>query len=776
MIDTPQKKNRRYTHLRLQWRRYGMSRKLAFLLAATAIVSGTATFSIMTGSTTFGSEPKTIISLLYFDAVIILMLGVLVARRLAKLWIERRRGHAGSGLHARLVMLFSLVSVIPTILVTVFAGFFLFHGLQNWFGDKVKTAVNASQVVAKSYLAEHRENIISDALAIANDLNRNASRASLNQDNMTQFLTAMSQLRGLSEVAVVDGSGRFMARSAMSVSIGFVKIQPQSIEDANKKGFVRLETDEIDRVRVLVKLNRFIDTYLLVGRSIDPKVTEYIERTKGAVSEYQNIEKSLDEFQVYLVAVFIFAALLLLMVSVWFGLTIATQLASPIIKLISASERVSKGDLSVRVDSMSSSDELGTLIRTFNRMTSQLEQQREGLMSANQQLDERRRFTQAVLSGVSAGVIGLDAEGRINLPNRSASELLSVDLTQHELEKLEIIVPEMAELITNAMNRPDRLQQAEIKLIRNGAPTTLLVRIAGEKTKEDVIEYVVTFDDVTELLSAQRKAAWADVARRIAHEIKNPLTPIQLSAERLKRKYLKEITSDPETFKICTETIVRQVEDIGRMVDEFSSFARMPQPKFKPENLSDICRHAVFLEKNRVSDISYDTELLNEDIYIRCDSHQLGQVLTNILKNAAESILEHKNETGQNSEPGTIKLCLATETAAEGHNITITIEDNGRGLPTEGRDRLTEPYVTTRKKGTGLGLAIVKKIMEDHDGDLILEDRDGAANDTKSGARAIMIFRSAKILSENELSDDTSAQSTEEKTLTTATHLHAHGS
>ena len=774
MTDAPQVRNRRFTHLLLLWRRYRMNRKIAYLLAASAIASGAATFSIMTGSTTFGSEPKTIISLLYLDAVILLMLGVLVARRLAKLWIERRRGHAGSGLHARLVMLFSLVSVIPTILVTVFAGFFLFHGLQNWFGDKVKTAVNASQVVAKAYLAEHRENIISDALAIANDLNRNASRASQSQNNMTQFLTTMSQLRGLSEVAVLDGNGRFMARSAMSVSISFVKIQRKSIEEALKKGFVRLETEEIDRVRVLVKLNRFIDTYLLVGRSIDPKVTEYIEKTKGAVNEYQNIENRLDEFQIYLVAVFIFAALLLLMVSVWFGLTIATQLATPISKLISAAERVSKGDLSIRVDSMSSSDELGILSRTFNRMTSQLEQQREGLMAANQQLDERRRFTQTVLSGVSAGVIGLDSEGRINLPNRSASELLSVDLSKHETEKLETIVPEMAELINNAINHPDRLQHAEIKLIRNGNPTTLLVHITGERTEEEVIGYVVTFDDVTELLLAQRKAAWADVARRIAHEIKNPLTPIQLSAERLKRKYLKEIKSDPETFKICTETIIRQVEDIGRMVDEFSSFARMPQPKFKIENLSDICRHAIFLEKNRTSDIHYETKLTNEDILIRCDSHQISQVLTNILKNAAESIIEHMNETGQNEETGNIQLCLDTKETSEEHDVTITIDDNGRGLPAEGRDRLTEPYVTTREKGTGLGLAIVKKIMEDHNGDLILKDCDG--HGSGSGARAVMIFRNTKVLSKKDLLEDASAETTAEDSLTTATHLHAHGS
>lgn len=771
MTESVRTKNRWFTHFRLQWRRYRMNRKLAILLAFAAIASGAATFATMTSST--GSDPKTIITLLYLDAVLLLLLGSLVARRLARLWIERRRGHAGSGLHVRLVMLFSLVSVIPTILVTIFAGLFLYHGLQNWFGDKVKTAVNASEVVAKAYLAEHRESIVSDALTIANDLNRTAYQVSQSQEKMTKFLTTLSQLSAIPEIAVVDGNGRFIARSDLSVAINLVKVPLQVIEQANAKGFARLDLDETDRVRVLVRLNRLIDAYLLVGRSIDPKVTEYLERTKGAVSEYQNIENKLDTFQVYLVVVFIVAALLLLMVSIWFGLTFATRLASPISNLISASDRISKGDLSVRVDSMSTSDELGTLSRTFNRMANQLEQQREGLMAANQQLDERRRFTQTVLSGVSAGVIGLDAEGAINLPNRSASELLSTDLSSHIGEQLEDIVPEMVVLLDGVKNRPNRRQQAEIKLVRNGTPITLLASITSERAKNEVIGYVVTFDDVTELLSAQRKAAWADVARRIAHEIKNPLTPIQLSAEKLKRKYLKEIQTDPETFQICTETIVRQVEDIGRMVNEFSSFARMPQPSFRPENLSDLCRQAIFLEKNRVSDIDYQITLTDEDIHIQCDSHQIGQVLTNILKNAAESIVERINDSDQKSDPGHIHLQLQTSPASEGHDITIIIEDNGRGLPAQERDRLTEPYVTTREKGTGLGLAIVKKIMEDHNGDLILEDRNG------NGARAKLIFQNTTILSQADLSHDEADsldESTETDPLTTAARLQAHGS
>ncbi len=370
-------------------------------------------------------------------------------------------------------------------------------------------------------------------------------------------------------------------------------------------------------------------------------------------------------------------------------------------------------------------------------MTDQLEAQRQGLMAANRELDERRRFTETVLAGVSAGVIGLDDQGRINLPNRSASELLGVDLDGAHGAKLGHAVPEMADIVADALNRPERMHKAEIRLSRPSGARTLLVRVAAERLGSDILGYVVTFDDVTELLSAQRKAAWADVARRIAHEIKNPLTPIQLSAERLKRKYLKQIETDPETFSSCTETIVRQVEDIGRMVDEFSSFARMPQASLKPENLSSICRETVFLERNRHPGIAYELDLADQPVRLPCDSRQIIQALTNLLKNAAESIAarhEANGGGGGNGDIGRIRVSIVRDGSGESPKAVVTVEDDGRGLPADERDRLTEPYVTTRDKGTGLGLAIVKKIMEDHDGDLVLEDR------PEGGARVSLVL------------------------------------
>jgi two-component system nitrogen regulation sensor histidine kinase NtrY len=330
-----------------------------------------------------------------------------------------------------------------------------------------------------------------------------------------------------------------------------------------------------------------------------------------------------------------------------------------------------------------------------------------------------------VLAGVSAGVIGLDQKGRVNLPNRSASLLLGTDLDQLVGHDLATAVPEMAALFDEATRRPERLAQSQVQLLRRGRTYTLLVRIAAEREEADVKGYVVTFDDITELLSAQRKAAWADVARRIAHEIKNPLTPIQLSAERLKRKYLKEISNDRETFTICTDTIIRHVGDIGRIVDEFSSFARMPAPTIRDEDLVEIVRQAVFLQRTSTPEIRFRLDIPGA-ARLACDARQVSQALVNLLKNAAESIQSRDGD----APVGEIAVRLS-QSAGE---TALVVEDNGRGLPQEGRDRLAEPYVTTRAKGTGLGLAIVKKIMEDHHGELVLEDRE------EGGARVTLVF------------------------------------
>jgi two-component system nitrogen regulation sensor histidine kinase NtrY len=422
-------------------------------------------------------------------------------------------------------------------------------------------------------------------------------------------------------------------------------------------------------------------------------------------------------------------ALLLLLAAVWLGLVFAKQLVQPVSELIEAAEQVRAGNLGARVREPNASDELSLLSRTFNRMTSQLASQRADLVEANRQVDKRRRFTETVLAGVSAGVIGLDLDGRITLVNRSAAEFLGAEPELLAGRDLAEILPEMVPILDQLGPTQTKLIQSQFDLRRPGLPQrTLLVRIAAEQQGRQVRGYVATFDDVTELLQAQRKAAWADVARRIAHEIKNPLTPIQLAAERLKRKYLKQIDTDPETFVTCTDTIIRQVGDIGRMVDEFSAFARMPQPVMRRESLGELVAQAVFLQRQAHPDIVFDAAKPSDPVIVACDGRQITQALTNLLQNAIDSIEGRSAEDGESPPPGHIEVLVTLE----GGHALITISDNGKGLPEAERDRLTEPYVTTRAKGTGLGLAIVKKIMEDHAGSLDMQDNPGG------GARVVL--------------------------------------
>jgi two-component system nitrogen regulation sensor histidine kinase NtrY len=469
----------------------------------------------------------------------------------------------------------------------------------------------------------------------------------------------------------------------------------------------------------------------MVGRFVDPRVIGHLDRNREAIQLYQGIEGRRSDLQTTFAIVFAVVALLLLLVSVWVGLVLANRLARPIAELVGAAERVRAGDLGARVSEAEAAGEVSLLSRAFNRMTRQLEAQRHELVEANRQIDGRRRFTEAVLTGVSSGVIGLDAEGRINLPNRSASVLLSADLNQLIGSDFRAVVPEMVPLLEGARAVPERHVEGQVVILRAGRRRTLFARIAGQRLESGTLGFVVTFDDITELEAAQRKAAWSDIARRIAHEIKNPLTPIQLSAERLKRKYMSEITSDPETFRICTETIVRQVGDIGRMVDEFSSFARMPAPIMRDEDLGELVRQTVFLQRNARPEITFECELPDTGVRRSLDSRQIGQALTNLIKNAIEAIEgRERPQDGTALPPGHVIVRLAERDGS----WAIMVDDNGRGLPVENRERLAEPYVTTRAKGTGLGLAIVKKIMEDHSGELLLEDRPGG------GTRVSLVF------------------------------------
>ena len=704
--------------------RAGMSRRLAVALTVAALASGAGTYGALTGSGPFGPDPVTVRILLFVDLVLVLLLSVVVVLRLVRLWLERRRGLAGARLHTRLVTLFSVVAVAPALIVTLFSLLYLNFGIESWFSERIRTAIDGSLAVAEAYLDEHRKVIGADALALANDVNR--ARAALidNSPRFNRFLATQASLRGLTEIMVFRRDGRVLGRTGLTFSLLFEPLPWESMEKANRGEVVIITTETDDRVRALVRLSAYVDTYLFVGRFIDPRAIGYMERTQSAVSEYERLQGKRLEIQTTFTLIFGVVMLLLLLAAVWVGLNFATQIVKPISNLVAAAERVRSGDLTVRVDEGPADDEIGILSRGFNRMTDEVESQRRELIEANRQLDARRRFTESVLSGVSAGVIGLDSQGRIELPNRSALVLLSSRADQWIGRKLADAVPEMGALMEKALQRPERGAQAQIMVVRGRRTRTLLVRIGAERLGAELEGFVVTFDDITELVAAQRTAAWADVARRIAHEIKNPLTPIQLSAERIKRKYSKEIKSDPEVFKTCTDTIVRQVGDIRRMVDEFSAFARMPAPAFNSEELVGLARQAIDLMEVAHPGIEFVENFPDAPVMLRCDGRQIVQMLANVLRNAVESIEDRKLPGDGELEVGKVRMNIN----ATGEQVIIEVHDNGSGLPVELRDRLVEPYVTTRSKGTGLGLAIVKKIMEDHWGELVLEDgRDGGA-------------------------------------------------
>jgi two-component system nitrogen regulation sensor histidine kinase NtrY len=499
-------------------------------------------------------------------------------------------------------------------------------------------------------------------------------------------------------------------------------------------------------VRALVRLSTFPVAYLYVGRFIDPKVLGHVTRSEAAVDEYRKLEGNRSTLEIRFTLFFIVVALLLLMISIWFGLMLATSLARPIINLIDAAERVGGGDFAVRVRETSSADEISYLGRAFNRMTRRLQDQQTELHDTNTKLDERRRFTETVLDGVTAGVIGVDSVGNMTLPNRSASGLLGAELNDFIGKPLAAFAPEFVDMFEEMRRDPERtIAPREIQITRGNSTKTLMLQIAAERQGDRAVGYVFTFDDITALQSAQRKAAWADVARRIAHEIKNPLTPIQLSAERLKRKYRDRLgEEDSGLLAQCTDTIIRHVGDIGQMVDEFSAFARMPAAVLKEMDLGAVVREAVALQRTAFPQVNFAMDMPSGPVTIRGDARQIGQAVTNVVKNALEAI-EAKlgplrgpgNETAGNGR-------IDVKVAVAGSGASVTVTDNGVGLPQD-RARLTEPYVTSRAKGTGLGLAIVKKVLEDHGGKLLLNDAPAAADGSR-GASVSLEFPAALLV------------------------------
>ena len=699
-----------------------LGRISTLLIASLALLLGITTFAILAGRVKLGVHSGVAVGMTVADFAALLLLIIVLVGRVTRVILEHRRGAAGANLHVRLVFLFGGVAAVPAILVAVFATVFFNIGIQAWFNQRVQTALDESSQVAQGYLAEHANDVRLDALAIANDLSQNGTIFFGNANGYASYLATQTAVRGLTQAVIFEPvTGQVVASAGLLAGLGASVPPPNVVAGARLGQVVVISQDDGTSEQAVIQLDSTPPLMLMIERPIDPAILDHVKRTEAAVAEYQRLEHNRAGLEVSFALVFATVALLVLSAAVLIGLVIANQIARPIGHLMRAAERVRAGDLTVRVPEISSGDEVAGLSRAFNRMTGQLAAQRSELMDAYGQLDERRRFTETVLAGVSAGVIGLDGKGRIELPNRAASELLRIDLLTRIGQPLAEVAPEFAGLIAAVMAAPERPATAEIEHGPAMGKRVLLARTGAEMKAGLLDGFIVTFDDVTELLSAQRKAAWADVARRIAHEIKNPLTPIQLSAERLKRRFAREITSDLEGFIQCADTIVRHVGDIGRMVDEFSTFARMPTPVMRPESLERIAREAMVLQRVSQPQIVWTVEIEQQGLRANCDRRLIGQALTNLLHNAADAVAMRAGASH-----------VTLRVMAAGGNAVLSVTDDGIGLPETDRGKLTEPYVTHKPKGTGLGLAIVRKIMEDHGGSLDLAEAPGGQGATVS--------------------------------------------
>ncbi|GBF25468.1 sensor histidine kinase WalK [bacterium MnTg02] len=704
---------------------------IGLVIVLASLAAGFATYAILTGLTPIIPTHGVVVTMLLVNVVLVLAMIGVITWQVRGLWIARRRQAAGSLLHTRIVGMFSIIAVLPAIILAVFASISLDRGLDQWFSSRTKSIINNSVNVALAYVREHGQVIRSDILSIAKDLEGASKLVKVDSKRMTQFLTAQAAIRSLPEAYLVNGKGEIVSAAKSRVKSPYVAPPKRAIELAKDGKAIVIAPGSKNLVGAVKKLENFPNAYIYVLRAVNPKVIRHLKKTRASVQEFRQLEERRVGVQVAFALMFTAIALTLLLAAIWLGLWLANRLVSPIRKLISAAQQVSEGNLNVQLTTQPGEGDLGQLSSTFNKMTMELRSQRDDLVDANSMLDDRRRFMEAVLSGVTAGVIGIDSDGRVSLANRSALELLSMEEADLVGKNLSDSVTELAPLLEQARNPTENsLVQDHIDLVVKGDERNFAVRVTRDRPGEKDYGFVVTFDDITELVNAQRTSAWADVARRIAHEIKNPLTPIQLSADRLRRKYGAVIGEDREVFDQCTDTIIRHVGDIGRMVDEFSSFARMPKPVMEQCDIRDVVRDAVILFQMSNSEIKFEIDTPDKPVISYCDRRLLSQAVTNLVKNASEAIAAATDESkGENSNQGLI----VTRLVEDKNRFAIEVVDNGCGFPKKNRNRLVEPYMTTREKGTGLGLAIVQKITEQHGGTIRLEDAP-KRNGVKRGA------------------------------------------
>ncbi|MDJ1156826.1 PAS domain-containing sensor histidine kinase [Chelatococcus sp. SYSU_G07232] len=698
-----------------------------------ALLSALVTFLVLAGMTPILPTHEVVVWALLLNGALVLLLIAIIVWDTWSLFRARREGAAAAGLHVRIVSLFSLVAAFPAVLVAIVASVTLERGLDPWFTSSLKALIGNTTEIAHAYRDTQCRMIVRETNLMAADLNRAKVLFDADRKVFHDFMLSRAVFLGFPVAMLVKGDGSVIERIEAKPIENLSLPSQEDLKEANTTDPLCLVPRSNNVFRGVLKLISQDDVYLFVARPVDPRAVEFPAAAEAGVAYYQALEQKKLGIQIAFASMFALVALIVLLSAVWFGLSFANRLVTPIRRLIRATDQVATGNFYVQVPIRRSEGDLAHLGATFNKMTTELRQQHDGLVAASEVIDKRRRFTEAVLAGVSAGVIGMDAAGRISIVNPSAEALLRAPATSLVGCRIAEVVPELMELVEEARAGRQRLVQGQIALARDGRDRTLNVRVTSEQAAGEDKGFVVTLDDITDLVAAQRTSAWADVARRIAHEIKNPLTPIQLSAERIRRKYGKVITTDREVFDQCTDTIVRQVDDIKRMVDEFSSFARMPKPSLDTEDVVETVRQVLFMMRLGNPDLHFQDDLPAEKILARFDRRLIAQAVTNIIKNATEAVLA---VSAEERGPGLVHVGVRLEPE---DIVVIEVTDNGKGFPKEHRQRLLEPYMTTREGGTGLGLAIVGKILEDHGGGIELLDAPGVAAGGR-GARVRLWF------------------------------------
>lgn len=679
-----------------------------------------AAFTVLTFGPLNQNINSTVLRLILLaDLIYILLVAALVLRRVMRIMAERRLEFAGSRLHLRLSGVFAFLALMPTILVAIFAVFTVNFGLEGWFSERVRNVVGSSLAAAQAYEDEHRKDLTEDALSFAYYINSIKTKNFLLPDDQLRPALTVGQTniqRGLKEAYLIDGTGLLHTRGERSYLFDFEQPSTEDITRAKTGETVIIEDWTNNEFRALIYLKGFVDRYLYVSRVVDGSILSLLDETKQTARLYHQLEADRGRLLFEFGLLYLGFAIILILAATWLGLWFAERLSRPVGRLAEAAMQVGDGNLNVRVPEGDDDDEISMLGQLFNKMTHDLKGQRDALIAGNTQTERRRRLFDSVLSSITSGVIGLDGKGRVTFVNRAASRLLDFQ-DEGSNPLIQKIAPEFSALFDRQCQNDDAVQE-ELRLMRNGRIENLLVRMAVRQSSAGQLEgYVVTFDDVTDLVSAQRMAAWGDVARRIAHEIKNPLTPIQLSAERIKRKFRPLVGDQADSLEQYADVIIRQTNDLRRIVDDFSKFARMPEPEKRTHDLTKILNDAVLLQEVAMPQIALITEISAENIWIDVDQAMMSQALMNLIKNASEAIDTYIEKFGNASYEPEIFITLNSQD----NLVILQIMDNGIGLPPD-RGHLFEPYVTTREKGTGLGLSIVKKIIEEHGGTLSLQD------------------------------------------------------